>query len=267
MPTDNSDTGGSKNVHSPWLKGSVSNSPLPFSDSPDSRKYIERNESRNSSSLNHGGKRSILRNRNETMNNPLRYSSGNDSQVNRKRFQKPDTSGLSFQTIGRDYEQSTPYVSMPSFRINPHVASQPQLAQHAALTVHSGTKSDQGGTVLFFSSVQKKGGAFTASEMETHRQLHSKQGKRGVGKEMRNGVDNMGTSSFLESKKLLNKLNSKREEEENNSREKEEMAQSGRKTMLQLNEKNVSEKLIHGGYGKRTRFDISSEDDDDDDSD
>eukprot|EP00796_Vickermania_ingenoplastis_P007086 gene7086-5021_t len=61
--------------------------------------------------------------------------------------------------------------AIPGYCVTPHVAAQPQVAQHGGLTVHSGTTSDQGGTVLFYSSVQKRGGAFTTCDKETHRQL------------------------------------------------------------------------------------------------
>ncbi|KAG5482468.1 hypothetical protein CUR178_05607 [Leishmania enriettii] len=56
--------------------------------------------------------------------------------------------------------------------VTPHDAVQPQPAQHGATVVRSGSSATEGGSVLFFSSVQKKGGAFTASERETYAQLH-----------------------------------------------------------------------------------------------
>ncbi|KAG5481940.1 hypothetical protein LSCM1_05652 [Leishmania martiniquensis] len=56
--------------------------------------------------------------------------------------------------------------------VTPHDAVQSQPAQHGATVVRSGSSPTEGGSILFFSSVQKKGGAFTASERETYAQLH-----------------------------------------------------------------------------------------------
>lgn len=55
--------------------------------------------------------------------------------------------------------------------VTPHDAVQDQPAQHGATIVRSGSAATEGGSILFFSSVQKKGGAFTASERETYAQL------------------------------------------------------------------------------------------------
>lgn len=59
----------------------------------------------------------------------------------------------------------------PASCVTPHDAAQSQLAQHGVSVVRSGTTADQGGAIMFFSSVQKRGGAFTASEKDTQMQL------------------------------------------------------------------------------------------------
>ncbi|KPA77782.1 hypothetical protein ABB37_06613 [Leptomonas pyrrhocoris] len=59
----------------------------------------------------------------------------------------------------------------PSSYVTPYDAVQAQPAQHGASVVRSGSAATEGGSILFFSSVQKKGGAFTASERETYAQL------------------------------------------------------------------------------------------------
>ncbi|KAG5508718.1 hypothetical protein JKF63_05216 [Porcisia hertigi] len=67
--------------------------------------------------------------------------------------------------------QDAPRTKLSSY-VTPHDAVQAQPAQHGATVVRSGSSATEGGSILFFSSVQKKGGAFTASERETYAQLH-----------------------------------------------------------------------------------------------
>jgi hypothetical protein len=55
--------------------------------------------------------------------------------------------------------------------VTPYDAVQAQPAQHGASIVRSGSAATEGGSILFFSSVQKKGGAFTSTERETYAQL------------------------------------------------------------------------------------------------
>lgn len=67
--------------------------------------------------------------------------------------------------------------SVSSQRITPYLSAQPQLPQHSGVTVWSGTSNTyeaNGGsrTILYFSSVQKRGGAFTTSDQETQFQLN-----------------------------------------------------------------------------------------------
>nr|CCM14154.1 hypothetical protein, conserved [Leishmania guyanensis] len=67
--------------------------------------------------------------------------------------------------------EDAPRTKLSSY-VTPHDAVQAQPAQHGATVVRSGSSATEGGSILFFSSVQKKGGAFTASERETYAQLH-----------------------------------------------------------------------------------------------
>ncbi|CAC9474210.1 conserved hypothetical protein [Leishmania infantum JPCM5] len=67
--------------------------------------------------------------------------------------------------------EDAPRTKLSSY-VTPHEAVQAQPAQHGATVVRSGSSATEGGSILFFSSVQKKGGAFTASERETYAQLH-----------------------------------------------------------------------------------------------
>ncbi|GET87371.1 hypothetical protein, conserved [Leishmania tarentolae] len=67
--------------------------------------------------------------------------------------------------------EDAPRTKLSSY-VTPHDAVQDQPAQHGATVVRSGSSATEGGSILFFSSVQKKGGAFTASERETYAQLH-----------------------------------------------------------------------------------------------
>ncbi|CAG9572052.1 conserved hypothetical protein [Leishmania major strain Friedlin] len=67
--------------------------------------------------------------------------------------------------------EDAPRTKLSSY-VTPHDAVQAQPAQHGATVVRSGSSATEGGSIHFFSSVQKKGGAFTASERETYAQLH-----------------------------------------------------------------------------------------------
>ncbi|KAK7198280.1 hypothetical protein NESM_000785500 [Novymonas esmeraldas] len=67
--------------------------------------------------------------------------------------------------------EDAPRTKLSSY-VTPHDAVQAQPAQHGATVVRSGSAATEGGSILFFSSVQKKGGAFTATERETYAQLH-----------------------------------------------------------------------------------------------
>ncbi|CBZ25194.1 conserved hypothetical protein [Leishmania mexicana MHOM/GT/2001/U1103] len=67
--------------------------------------------------------------------------------------------------------EDAPRTKLSSY-VTPYDAVQAQPAQHGATVVRSGSSATEGGSILFFSSVQKKGGAFTASERETYAQLH-----------------------------------------------------------------------------------------------
>lgn len=237
---------------SPWLKKSRSSS-LPFPPSLEAQITFTSDTKADSYNYRRGG------NRSGNAKKSFYSSSENDCQSGRTNSSFMRDSRFSNPAGSKEYE-STPYIPMPSFRINPHVASQPQLAQHAALTVHSGTTSDQGGTVLFFSSVQKRGGAFTTSEMETNRQLQNKQRKHldQPGSSIANVVT--PAASFSETKKLLNKKYDSKAEETIKSIEKEEKSYTQRQTLSHAVKVNsITEKRIHNTYGKRTRFDISSE--------
>lgn len=79
--------------------------------------------------------------------------------------------------------------------VTPHDAVQAQPAQHGATIVRSGSAATEGGSILFFSSVQKKGGAFTATERETYAQLrqsraipNSNRNTRGGGSVVGSGI-------------------------------------------------------------------------------
>lgn len=71
---------------------------------------------------------------------------------------------------GASLLEAGPRTKLSSY-MTPHDAVQAQPAQHGASVVRSGSAATEGGSILFFSSVQKKGGAFTASERETYAQL------------------------------------------------------------------------------------------------
>ncbi|KPI89332.1 hypothetical protein ABL78_1561 [Leptomonas seymouri] len=71
---------------------------------------------------------------------------------------------------GLPLAEDGPRTKLSSY-VTPHDAVQAQPAQHGAAVVRSGSAATEGGSILFFSSVQKKGGAFTASERETYAQL------------------------------------------------------------------------------------------------
>lgn len=134
--------------------------------------------------------------------------------------------------------------ALPPWQVSPRVAAQPQLAQHSALMVHSGTTSDQGGTVLFFSSVQKRGGAFTTTENETRRQLHHRQRQRTEGQQSSSTI-----SSPLHSKSMARDLFTKGQE--NGSTH-------------QVPPPALTSASVGGvGARKRNRFDPGSSEDDD----
>lgn len=111
-----------------------------------------------------------------------------------------------------------PESSVSCHRITPYISSQPQLPQHGEVTVRSGSSTTfspngGGGTILYFSSVQKRGGAFTTTDRETQWQLQRRNRAHQLSNEGRELVSNSkkcsqetacsSTSSFTQAQHLL----------------------------------------------------------------
>ncbi|ESL07944.1 hypothetical protein TRSC58_04362 [Trypanosoma rangeli SC58] len=61
--------------------------------------------------------------------------------------------------------------TIPAALISPFQASQPQAGQHSATVVRTSVSGPSQQQMLFYSSVQRRGGVFTKSEYETKAQL------------------------------------------------------------------------------------------------
>ncbi|ESS62535.1 hypothetical protein TcG_11389 [Trypanosoma cruzi] len=61
--------------------------------------------------------------------------------------------------------------TIPAAFISPFQASQPQAGQHSATVVRTSVSGPSQQQMLFYSSVQRRGGVFTKSEYETKAQL------------------------------------------------------------------------------------------------
>lgn len=103
-----------------------------------------------------------------------RYDNGNRSYTPHRPSHLSNSRG--FGGTHRHPPEAQVGLSVPTNKVTPHAATQPNLAQHAAIVVRTGVTHTQElnggrGTVQFYSSVQRKGGAFTDSEAATLRQL------------------------------------------------------------------------------------------------